>query len=56
VIALALNTNRFKSVIDLGPPADQKIQVEKFVDFWGKTKAELRRFKDGRINMVVGKK
>lgn len=37
----------FRSV-DYGPSADEKEMAESFREFWGE-KAELRRFKDGRI-------
>ncbi|OVA07033.1 Nrap protein [Macleaya cordata] len=35
-------------VVDIGPNAENKVEVLKFRKFWGE-KAELRRFKDGTI-------
>jgi hypothetical protein len=52
---LLLNQVRAKSVLDVGPSADNTEESDKFKEFWG-SKAELRRFKDGRIVVAVGKK
>lgn len=38
----------------MGPAADDTEEADKFKAFWG-NKAELRRFKDGRILIAVGK-
>ncbi|XP_078435901.1 nucleolar protein isoform X2 [Wolffia australiana] len=35
-------------IVDIGPNADDKEEAAKFREFWG-DKAELRRFKDGKI-------
>ncbi|KAJ4851471.1 hypothetical protein Tsubulata_014141 [Turnera subulata] len=35
-------------VVDIGPDAENKVEAAKFRKFWGE-KAELRRFKDGKI-------
>lgn len=53
-IGLLLNFVRSRSVIDMGPAADDTEEADKFKAFWG-NKAELRRFKDGRILIAVGK-
>lgn len=53
VIGVLLNLVRARSVIDLGPSGDDTEAVEQFKDFWG-SKAELRRFRDGRIVMAAG--
>ena len=52
-VGLYVNPLRVKSVIDVGPSADNTEESDKFKDFWG-AKAELRRFKDGRIVHAVG--
>lgn len=39
----------------MGPAADDTEEAERFKKFWGQ-KSELRRFKDGRIVVAVGKK
>ena len=42
------NTQQWFRNIDHGPPVDEKEAASTFRSFWGE-KAELRRFKDGRI-------
>ncbi|KAJ7523478.1 hypothetical protein O6H91_18G051300 [Diphasiastrum complanatum] len=39
-------------MVDIGPSADMEEEARKFRTFWGK-KAELRRFKDGKISETV---
>ncbi|KAF9609709.1 hypothetical protein IFM89_018157 [Coptis chinensis] len=46
-ILVSSSENSFR-VVDIGPDADNKVETAKFRRFWGE-KAELRRFKDGRI-------
>ncbi|XP_047334495.1 nucleolar protein 6 [Impatiens glandulifera] len=45
---LAAAPEKALRVVDIGPNADNKDEAVKFRKFWG-DKAELRRFKDGRI-------
>ncbi|CAM8912250.1 unnamed protein product [Rhodiola kirilowii] len=49
LVGISLNTveEAFR-VVDIGPNAENKEEVLKFRNFWGE-KAELRRFKDGKI-------
>ncbi|KAK1287468.1 hypothetical protein QJS10_CPB19g00575 [Acorus calamus] len=45
---LASSHEKIFRVVDIGPDAEDKLEVIKFRKFWGE-KAELRRFKDGVI-------
>lgn len=49
-IGLILDSEHASRLVDFGPPADEEASEEtnRFREFWGE-KAELRRFKDGRI-------
>ena len=47
-VGLMLDADHTNRVIDHGPSSEEKEAAAAFRDFWG-TKAELRRFKDGRI-------
>jgi len=47
-IGILINIVRARSVIDIGPPADDPQEAGKYRSFWGE-KAEVRRFKDGKI-------
>ncbi|CAE6446111.1 unnamed protein product [Rhizoctonia solani] len=47
-IGLVLDQTEAPRLVDYGPPAEDSVGTEVFRAFWG-PKAELRRFKDGRI-------
>lgn len=51
-IGLCVDESKFSKNIEMGPPADSKADAKSFRAFWG-ARAELRRFKDGRINETV---
>jgi U3 small nucleolar RNA-associated protein 22 len=53
VLGLTLNPDTCFRVVDRGPPADDVEATRAFLDLWGKSKAELRRFKDGAIVHAV---
>jgi U3 small nucleolar RNA-associated protein 22 len=48
LVAILFNPTNADRLVDHGPPAEEKTKASKFQKFWGE-KAELRRFKDGRI-------
>ena len=48
IVGLLLNPEQSLRTVDHGPSAENKPAAAKFREFWGE-KAELRRFKDGRI-------
>ena len=52
-IGLTLNPDSCFRVVDRGPPADDANETERFLELWGRQKAELRRFKDGAIVYAV---
>jgi U3 small nucleolar RNA-associated protein 22 len=52
VVGLALDMEEARRLVDKGPPADDAQAAQQFREFWG-PKAELRRFKDGRILETV---
>jgi U3 small nucleolar RNA-associated protein 22 len=47
-IGLVMEPSQAARVVEYGPAADQATEVQAFKSFWG-SKAETRRFKDGRI-------
>eukprot|EP01119_Soliformovum_irregulare_P012830 TRINITY_DN3350_c0_g1_i1.p1 TRINITY_DN3350_c0_g1~~TRINITY_DN3350_c0_g1_i1.p1 ORF type:complete len:1133 (-),score=396.10 TRINITY_DN3350_c0_g1_i1:57-3455(-) len=51
-LGLLYNGIQARSLIINGPSGEQELQVEEFKKFWGK-RAEIRRFKDGRIIAAV---
>jgi len=53
VLGITLNPETCYRVVDRGPPADDVKATSAFLDLWGKSKAELRRFKDGAIVHAV---
>ncbi|ETV99310.1 hypothetical protein H310_08042 [Aphanomyces invadans] len=52
VIGLGVNPDNAHRIVDKGPEADNAVDAAAFRAFW-KTKAELRRFKDGSIVEAV---
>jgi len=48
-IGLLINPEAALRLVDHGPAVEEKQESKQFRDFWG-DKAELRRFKDGRIS------
>ena len=48
-IGLLLSPDNVSRLVDHGPSAEEQEAAKTFRDFWGE-KAELRRFKDGRIS------
>ena len=48
LVAVLFDPVNIGRLVDHGPPAEEKKKAAKFQKFWGE-KAELRRFKDGRI-------
>lgn len=52
-LGISLNPDTCFRLVDRGPPADHVGEVQAFLDLWGRTKAELRRFKDGAIVHAV---
>ncbi|KAL1962806.1 hypothetical protein VTN77DRAFT_9175 [Rasamsonia byssochlamydoides] len=48
MVGLLLDAENANRLVDHGPPAEQKDEAASFRAFWGE-KAELRRFRDGRI-------
>ncbi|RLO01736.1 hypothetical protein DYB28_000628 [Aphanomyces astaci] len=52
VLGLGLNPENAHRIVDKGPEADNKADAATFRAFW-KSKAELRRFKDGSIVEAV---
>jgi len=53
VIGIRMNPDTCHRIVDRGPPADNTIATEDFVNLWGDKKAQLRRFKDGAIVRAV---
>ena len=51
-IGIQLDSIRARSVMEVGPSPQDEINALKFKSIWG-NKAELRRFKDGRIILCV---
>ncbi|KZF18883.1 pre-rRNA processing protein-like protein Utp22 [Xylona heveae TC161] len=51
-IGLLLDPSNANRTVDQGPPAEEKQEAASFRKFWG-PKAELRRFRDGRIIETV---
>lgn len=47
-VGLYLEPAQIQRLVEYGPPADNKEEVQKFRDLWG-SKAETRKFRDGRI-------
>lgn len=52
LIGLSVQSDTATRLVDHGPSVEDKVASEDFREFWGE-KAELRRFKDGRINESV---
>lgn len=52
LIGLSIQSDTAIRLVDHGPSVEDKDSSEEFRSFWGE-KAELRRFKDGRINESV---
>ena len=52
VLLFKYNKLQCNKQLILGPPTNQAEQAEKFQFYWGE-KAELRRFRDGRLLHVV---
>lgn len=48
LVGLLMNSENATRLVDHGPSAEEKEAATSFREFWGE-KAELRRFKDGRI-------
>jgi U3 small nucleolar RNA-associated protein 22 len=53
VLGFSLNPETLHRVVDRGPPAEDIEATREFLEFWGKEKAQLRRFKDGAIVHAV---
>jgi len=53
VLGLSINSNTCFRVVDRGPPAEDNQATFRFLQLWGKERAELRRFKDGAIVHAV---
>lgn len=53
VIALRINPNASRRVVDRGPPAEDIEGSASFVTLWGEKFAQLRRFQDGAIVQAV---
>jgi U3 small nucleolar RNA-associated protein 22 len=53
VIGFTFNSETCTRVVDRGPPAEDVAATDDFVRLWGKTRAQLRRFKDGAIVHAV---
>jgi U3 small nucleolar RNA-associated protein 22 len=52
VLGFVLNSTTCHRLVDRGPPAEDAIATQKFIQLWG-PKAQLRRFKDGAIVYAV---
>ncbi|GKY91460.1 hypothetical protein MPSEU_000118300 [Mayamaea pseudoterrestris] len=53
VIGVIVNSDTCYRIVDRGPPADDVQATTKFLQLWGKKRAQLRRFKDGAIVHAV---
>jgi U3 small nucleolar RNA-associated protein 22 len=53
IIGFTFNSETCTRVVDRGPPAEDVAATDDFVRLWGKTRAQLRRFKDGAIVHAV---
>ena len=53
VLGLSLNSDTCFRTVDRGPSADTVEATQRFVELWGKDRAQLRRFKDGAIVYAV---
>lgn len=52
-LGISLNSDNCYRLVDRGPPVDHVDDVQMFVNLWGSSKAEIRRFKDGAIVHAV---
>src|SRR5690606_21803693 len=50
---IALNPANYDRIVDSGPSANDEAKAAEFKQFWGENKAEVRRFRDGRIIQAV---
>jgi len=53
VIGIRINEDTCHRIVDRGPPVEDPEGVNFFLKFWGRKKAQLRRFKDGAIVHAV---
>jgi U3 small nucleolar RNA-associated protein 22 len=53
VVGLTLNSDTCHRLVDRGPPADDAVATQRFLQLWGQPKAQLRRFQDGAIVYAV---
>lgn len=53
VIALRMDPNASRRIVDRGPPAEDIEGSDAFVSLWGEKMAQIRRFQDGAIVRAV---